>query len=246
MIKIANELVSHSSLPKSQAVDSAAPTPLTTWYLKPVSVGQTRMAIFINEATMAPVLIPAVDVLAVPATQLLRSILGTKLYNQGVPEEKIDQYFEDCFAQQQAVPHTTTDFTLERTYQEYQEILQHEKLDLMQEQESQKLFSHLLSLMDKLVEDAGPLVNNPFINLGQNIEQQIEVAETPQQDESVAEGSEPTPLQAMSQLMGSQTVELLFKELLNPRHRQILDHLLANLSAEERQYLMKQLQRFDK
>lgn len=255
MIKIANELVSHLALPKAKQADPARQTSLTTWYLKPIYIRQTRMAIFINEATLAPVLLPAIDILAVPATQLLESVLAPNLYSQGVEEDKIDQYFLDCFAVQEAVPHTTSNFTLERTYQEYQQILKDEKLDLMQEQESQKLLQHLLVLMNKLVDNVSSFVNDPFADLASAVKEHIKVVDSDIEASSekktrlhdkVSQQADASQRQALNQLMKSDTVQLLFQELFDPQYSQVLDRFLGGLTPAQRQELRQRLQKLDK
>ena len=175
MIKIAKQLISQMSLPKQQDADVAAATPLTTWYLKPITVGHTSMAVFINEATLAPVIIPPLDILAVPATNVFQNILGSSLHSQFVNDDKLGRYLAHCTASQQAVDNISTNFQLERVYQEFASELRGEKMDLTNDQEVQHLFQHINVLMDKLVEHTSFFKKDPFIQLGELVNRQIRI-----------------------------------------------------------------------
>lgn len=175
MIKIAKQLISQMSLPKQQDADVAAATPLTTWYLKPITVGHTSMAVFINEATLAPVIIPPLDILAVPATNVFQNILGSSLHSQFVNDDKLGRYLDRCTANQQAVDNISTNFQLERVYQEFASELRGEKMDLTNDQEVQHLFQHINVLMDQLVEHTSFFKKDPFIQLGELVNRQIRI-----------------------------------------------------------------------
>ena len=68
MLKIAQQLKIHwpeKTIKKDQENQQGSDSPLLNWYVKPARLKDMDMVLFINEATLTPIVVPGIDFLRV-------------------------------------------------------------------------------------------------------------------------------------------------------------------------------------
>lgn len=152
MLKIAQQL--KLSWPTKAINDDSdrksSDQPLLNWYVKTAHVTDMDIVLFINEATLMPIVVPGIDFLRVDVRLVFREVLLQKLALEMVSRQKASAYIHRCLANEEFVPDLTTNFMVEKASQEYTQILADQEIDLVHDQEEGRLMQDLVNLGHQL------------------------------------------------------------------------------------------------
>ena len=157
MLKIAQQLKIHwpeKTIKKDQENQQGNDSPLLNWYVKPARLKDMDMVLFINEATLTPIVVPGIDFLRVDVRLVFQEVLTQRLALNKVNRLKARTYIDRCLAQESFEPNLTTNFMIEKASQEYRTILTTQELDLVHDQEEGRLMQNLVNLGHQLVTSA--------------------------------------------------------------------------------------------
>lgn len=157
MLKIAQQLKIHwpeKTIKHDQENQQGSDSPLLNWYVKPARLKDMDMVLFINEATLTPIVVPGIDFLRVDVRLVFQEVLTQRLALNKVNRLKARTYIDRCLAQESFEPNLTTNFMIEKAGQEYRTILTTQELDLVHDQEEGRLMQDLVNLGHQLVTSA--------------------------------------------------------------------------------------------
>lgn len=153
MLKIAQQLQlrwPNKTIQHDQANCNGSNQPLLNWYVKSAQLKDMEMVLFINEATLTPIVVPGIDFLRVDVRLVFQEVLLQKLALGMVSHQKGRTYIDRCLANEQFVPNLTTNFMVEKASQEYCQTLSKQEIDLVHDQEEGRLMQDLVNLGHQL------------------------------------------------------------------------------------------------
>lgn len=153
MLKIAQQLQlrwPHKTIQHGQADRNGSNHPLLNWYVKSAQLKDMEMVLFINEATLTPIVVPGIDFLRVDVRLVFQEVLLQMLALRMVSHQKARTYIDRCLATDQFEPNLTTNFMVEKASQEYRQTLSKQEIDLVHDQEEGRLMQDLVNLGHQL------------------------------------------------------------------------------------------------
>lgn len=180
MLKISQQLkihwpekpIEHASQKKAKSSST-----LLNWYVKPAQLKDMDMVLFVNEATLTPIVVPGIDFFRVDVRMVFQEVLLQKLALGRVNREKARTYIDACLSGEKFEPNLTTNFMVEKAYQEYRSLLAEQTIDLVHDQEEGRLMQDLVNLGHQLTTKATCLPNQqPSELLAEKVNEEITVA----------------------------------------------------------------------